>query len=159
MRLPLAPVAALLLTACGGPTTAAGTTDVDTAALTSPSGSHKHGRRYFHYAPSIASVEWRPGCGIPTDPPCYVGVMLTFTAPYADVQTVVTSRLDEATHTLTLVVDSFSVSEDHPRTLVSPESRELGQQGFQFGNEYTVNVVDYQRRPLWTGTLTPALAP
>jgi hypothetical protein len=153
-------VAALCLVACGDPPSSAPSVEQDTADLTGTSGTHKHARHYFHYSPSISGVEWRPGCGVPTDPPCYVGVELTFTAPFSDLQTAVTSRLDESTRTLTLIVDSFSTSANHPRTAVHEESRQLGQDGLQFGGSpYTVNVLDYRHAQLWTGSITPALAP
>jgi hypothetical protein len=84
----------------------------------------------------------------------YVGVTLTFEKQYADLHVTISSKVDDATKSITIKLDTWSESLVHSRVAVRPETRKLPTLKLAFGTKYAVSVVDYQGKSLYDGSFT-----
>ncbi len=145
-RLFLLTFLALPLTACsGGP---------DAADPSDGTSQDELGKTKHHYEPAVEDVHFASGCGIVTDPPqtdCSYGFVLRYTKNYIDLKTTVSHETNNATHTITIKVDTWSYNTIHPLVAVGPENLDLGLLDAKVGQTYSVKVVDRTEKTLWSG--------
>jgi hypothetical protein len=133
-----------------------GVTDV----TTDPSSTASDIRHQYHYDPSVQNVHWAPGCGVVRvdGTPCPVGLIVTYTPDYIDLQVTHTEHVDSAHHRVTITLDTWSNNTIHPLIAVRPIDLNLGTLDLQMLQTYEVAVVDRTHQTLWTGEIRPALA-
>lgn len=107
-----------------------------------------------YYEPKVSDVHFNGGCGVVTDPPqqdCSYGFALDYTKSYIDLKTGVTHSTDEATHTVTITLKTWSTSKIHSNVVPQEQTDDLGLLGAKVGESYHVKVVDQANKTLWSG--------
>lgn len=103
------------------------------------------GKVKHHYTPGVSDVTWHPGCGafLPGGHQgCEMGLTMTYTKHYVDLDFTHKEHVDNGTHTLTITVDSWSYATVHPMVMVRPETITLTPKNLQMSTHYKVVVKD-----------------
>ena len=118
------------------------------------------GKRRHHYDVGVSDVTWHPGCGMVRidQPPCPVGLTMTYTLNYVDLTFDHEEKVDNATHTLTITVDSWSYATIHPMIAVRPQTIQLSPKDLQMSTQYKVYVRNRRHEILWQGDIATYLA-
>ncbi len=150
----------LMALAVGGCAAESGEAESEPGDETTAESSLELGARKYHYPPAIRDVTWHPGCGIVREgqPPCMHGLTMTYMRNWIDVTFTHAERVNNATHVLTIKVDTWSYSQNHSRAPVSWETIKLSPANLQMSTTYKVNVVDRTNRLLWSGDIATYLA-
>jgi hypothetical protein len=72
---------------------------------------------------------------------------------YIDLSLYYAEDVDNTTHTITIVVDSWSYTWDHPLPPVEEQTIELPSDELDLFTDYAVEVLDYQYKSIWTGSI------
>jgi len=109
----------------------------------------------YHFPVDVSNVWWNPGCGIELDtgPTCRSGLFMSYMLGYIDLSLYYVEDVDNTTHTITIVVDSLSHTQDHPLPPVEEQTIELPSDELELCTDYAVVVLDYQDKPIWTGSI------
>jgi len=114
-----------------------------------------------HYQAKDVEVFWKPGCGVrPPDGQtnhCQMGLFITFTRKYADLDFKQTVSVNQSAKTITIKLDTYSRYSAHIDLLVAPQTERV-QGNFGMGT-YKVKVVDYRSRELFKDDITMMPAP
>jgi len=108
--------------------------------------------REYHFPVCVSNVTWNPGCVEPYRT-CRVGLFMSYTLPFIDLSLNYVEDVNNTTHMITIVVDSWSYTWDHPLPPVEEQTIELPSDELELSTDYAVEVLDYQRRPIWTGSI------
>jgi hypothetical protein len=115
-----------------------------------------------HYEPTVQNVTWAPGCGIqpPNGGRCDLGIELTYTKQYIDLETTTSEELDRDAGKVTITLDTWSTKRVHSRVAVRPGTVNLGiPNGLPLNGAIDVVVVDFEGKELFEGSITPGFAP
>ncbi len=82
---------------------------------------------------------------------------MTYSLALFDLKLYYVEDVDNTTQTITIVVDSWSYTISHPLPGVD-ETIELPSDELELFTDYAVEVLDYQYRPIWTGSIRTDLA-
>src|SRR5436190_3166563 len=103
-----------------------------------------------HYQAKDVDVFWKPGCGVrPPDGQtntCQMGLFITFTRKYADLDVKQTVSVDQSAKVITIKLDTSSHYSAHIDLLVAPQTERV--EGNLGMGTYKVKVVDYRGRAL-----------
>jgi hypothetical protein len=122
------------------------------------------GATKYHFAPGGAEVFWKPGCGVrmPDGNACEMGLFITYTRHYIDLQVTESLSFDKKSNTLTVKLDTWSYGKFHPMVAVGPQTEPLeipSSMHLGMGSRFDVRVVDWKNNELWTGTINEIPAP
>jgi hypothetical protein len=106
----------------------------------------------YHYPVYVSNVAWNPGCIEPYRT-CRGGLFMTYMLALFDLIFYYVEDVDNTTHTITIVVDSWSYTLDHPLPPVEEQIIELPSDELELFADYAVEVLDYQYSPIWTGSI------
>jgi len=109
----------------------------------------------YHFPVTVKNVWWNQGCGI--EGACRSGLFMTYLLELFDLKLNYVEGVDNATHTINIVVDSWSHTISHPLPAVD-ETIELPSDELELFTDYAVEVFDCQFRPIWTGSIRTDLA-
>src|SRR5215472_6773634 len=114
----------------------------------------------YHFPVNVSDVWWNPGCGIEPDKgrTCRSGLFMDYILTYIDLSLYYVEDVDNTTHTITIVVDSWSSTWNHPLPPVEQQTIELPSEELELFTDYAVEVLDHQYRPIWTGSIRTDLA-
>ena len=110
----------------------------------------------YHFPVDVSNVWWNPGCVEPYRT-CRGGLFMTYLLELFDLKFSHAEDVDNATHTIKIVVDSWSYTIGHPLPGVD-ETIELPSDELEFFTDYAFEVFDCQKRPIWTGSIRTDLA-
>ena len=108
-----------------------------------------------HFPVDVENIWWNPGCGI--EGACRSGLFMTYVLELFDLKLYYVEEVDNATHTINMVVDSWSYTISHPLPGVD-QTIELPSDELELFTDYAAEVLDYQYRPIWTGSIRTDLA-
>jgi len=123
------------------------------AAETSPNLSSPAPRN--HFPVYVSDVTWNPGCGI--EGACRSGLFMNYRLMLFDLKLYYVEDIDNAAQTITIIVDSWSYAPSHPLP-GEDQTIELPSDELELFTDYAVEVLDYQHRPIWTGSIRTDLA-
>ncbi len=149
-------VFAMLAVGCAAQSSSGGVDDEGQAEASADlTGKKKH-----FYAVGVSEVSWAAGCGVvrPDMPPCPSGLFMTYEKSYIDLTFDHTEHVDNAAHTLTIKVDSWSYDTIHPMIATRPETIQLSPRDLQMGQHYDVKVEDRTGKTIYTTTIATFLA-
>jgi len=106
----------------------------------------------YHYPVAVGDVTWNPGCIEPYRT-CRGGLFMSYMLEFIDLSLYYVEDVDNTTHTITIVVDSLSHTQDHPLPPVEEQTIELPSDELELCTDYAVVVLDYQDKPIWTGSI------
>ena len=106
----------------------------------------------YHFPVDVSNVWWNPGCVEPYRT-CRGGLFMSYMLGYIDLSLYYVEDVDNTTHTITIVVDSLSHTQDHPLPPVEEQTIELPSDELELCTDYAVVVLDYQDKPIWTGSI------
>src|SRR5215470_4400783 len=109
----------------------------------------------YHFPVDVENIWWNPGCGI--EGACRSGLFMTYVLELFDLKLYYVEEVDNATHTINMVVDSWSYTISHPLPGVD-QTIELPSDELELFTDYAVEVFDCQKRPIWTGSIRTDLA-
>jgi len=106
----------------------------------------------YHFPVDVSDVWWNPGCVEPYRT-CQGGLFMDYMLLYIDLSLCYVEVVDNTTHAITIVVDSWSYTWNHPLPPVEEQTIELPSDELELFTDYAVEVLDYQHRPIWTGSI------
>jgi hypothetical protein len=106
----------------------------------------------YHFPVDVSDVWWNPGCVEPYRK-CRGGLFMSYTLEFIDLSLDYVEDVDNTTHTITIVVDSWSYTWEHPLPPVKEQTIELPSDELELSTDYAVKVLDYQQMPIWTGSI------
>ena len=107
----------------------------------------------YHFPVDVSDVWWNPGCVEPYRM-CRGGLFMDYILTYIDLSlNYVNAVVDNVTHTITIVVDSWSDTWNHPLPPVEEQTIELPSEELELSTDYAVEVLDYQYKPIWAGSI------
>ncbi len=122
------------------------------AAETSPKLISPALRGVYHFPVGVSNVTWNPGC-VEQYRTCRGGLFMSYTLEFIDLSLYYVEDVDNTTHTISIVVDSWSYTWKHPLPPVEEQTIELPSDELELLTDYAVEVLDYQYRPIWTGSI------
>jgi len=122
------------------------------AAETSPKLISPALQEVYHFPVCVSDVTWYPGCVEPYRN-CRGGLFMSYTLEYIDLSLNYVEDVDNTAQTITIIVDSWSYTWEHPLPPVEELAIELSSDELELSTDYAVEVLDYQYRPLWTGSI------